>query len=119
MTTSGAFGKRPKELGKFRPHLVKVSTIGVKKLLFAGRIKLRVVLGRVLERLDVGEPQLFGNGQQLLFIFLYLVDADLVNLIRRHVGSGALLHQKAVIGIAIGQSPYPGIAAAAGDVLRF
>ena len=71
-----------------------------------------------LERLDVGEPQLFGNGQQLLFVFLYLVDADLVNLIRRHVGRGALLYQKAVIGLAIGQSPYTGIVAAAGDVLR-
>ena len=48
----------------------------------------------------------------------YLVDADLVNLIRRQVGSGALLYQKAVIGLAIGQSPYAGIVAAAGDVLR-
>src|SRR5882757_8773650 len=50
---------------------------------------------------------------------LYLFDPDLMNLFRREVRGGALLHPKTVVGIAIRQSPDARIVTAPGNVLRF
>ena len=62
-------------------------------------------------------PSFCAMASKLLLVLLHLIDADLVNLLRRHVGGGALLYQKAVISFAVRQSPYARIVAAVGNVL--
>ena len=80
-------------------------------------IQLGIFGGGRFQRLNVRKSQLLRDGQKLLLVLLDLIDADLVNLLRRQIGGGALLYQKAIISFAIRQRPYAWIVAAIGNVL--
>ncbi len=61
---------------------VDVGAKGFEQLVRGCGLQLGIVLDRGFERWDVRVAELVGDGQQLLFILLHLIETQLVNLRR-------------------------------------
>ena len=81
-----------------------------------GRAAWGWLCNRRAKRLQVLIAQLLAIASCCLSISRHLLQSDLVDLFRRHVGGGGALHHEGVDGVAVGQRPDAHFGAALGGV---
>src|SRR5208283_3153361 len=95
--------KKSEKLRKLRLHLRDVVAEIFENLLRGSRFVFGIGFERCPERGEVGEALLLGNSGHLSLDTVDLAETELMNLVRRHVGSGPGVDVVFVALLAVGQ----------------
>ena len=98
-------GQAAEELRHLPLELVGVFAVEVQDLLSRLRVQGRVCRRGLVEALHVRKAKFFRDRKHLPFDAGHLAQSELMDLLRRHAGGGAALHQSGIARIAIRQGP--------------
>jgi hypothetical protein len=90
---------------------LQIPAIRIEQLLFGRGVQLGIGIDRCIETLQIAVTQPLRDHQHRGLSALDLVEADLVNLVRRHVERGISPDAESEVGIAIGNRPDAGLGA--------
>lgn len=111
------FGEPAEKFGEFGIHLVDVFGVEIQDLFAGMGVKFGISGDGGVERFEIAKSEFGGDGLHAGFDFFDLGKPELVDFIGSEIGGGAVFDAEGVVGVAIGEGPDAGFAAAVRSII--